>query len=355
MLLLPDRAKLTPPSLMRLATGAAASDVAGAKSHQETVSVPEGVSVVIPTQRRPDGLARAARSVFRQRGVGRACLELVIVDNDEAPSAAPVAASLRAEAPFPVVYAHEPAPGVANARNAGVTAARGALIAFLDDDEEASEGWLAALIEAQARFDADAVFGPVQARTPDDVGPHRSYLEAFFSRVGPAEAGVVAQAYGCGDSLVRRAALPDPTRPFNPARNETGGEDDLLFEAMRSRGARFAWAPGALVFEDPAPARLTLGYTFARAFAYGQGASCRCATADPPRWGGVLRWMAIGLAQALVYGLAAAAAWMLRAPDRAFVVDRAVRGLGKVLFGGPFKIQFYGRRAAEAPGQMPVG
>ena len=61
-------------------------------------------------------------------------------------------------------YVHEPAAGVANARNAGMTQATGGLIAFLDDDEEASPGWLAALIEAQRRFDADVVFGPVRTR-----------------------------------------------------------------------------------------------------------------------------------------------------------------------------------------------
>jgi glycosyltransferase involved in cell wall biosynthesis len=42
----------------------------------------------------------------------------------------------------------------------------GDLIAFLDDDEEASPGWLAALIETQRRYDADVVFGPVRARAP---------------------------------------------------------------------------------------------------------------------------------------------------------------------------------------------
>ncbi|RIJ43461.1 glycosyltransferase, partial [Maribellus luteus] len=55
---------------------------------------------------------------------------------------------------------HEPEPGVANARNAALAVAKGAMIAFLDDDEEAPPGWLAALIAAQARLGADAVFGP---------------------------------------------------------------------------------------------------------------------------------------------------------------------------------------------------
>src|SRR5690349_19715457 len=229
------------------------------------------VTVMIPTQRRLGGLAVAARSVFAQVGVDFARLELVVVDNDQAPSAQATVAELTGEAPFPVHYVHEPRPGVAHARNAGMAAASGELIAFLDDDEEAPAGWLAALLAAQARYQADVVFGPVRARAPASVTRHRDYLERFFSREGPAEAGVIDHYYGCGDSLLRRAALPDPVAPFAVERNHIGGEDDMLFGHMRAGGARFAWEPAAWVWEDPAPDRLSLDYTIRRAFAYGQG------------------------------------------------------------------------------------
>src|ERR1700733_5124380 len=156
MLSLLDRPSLTPPILLRLAPEPAPPPP------QRTTSRLR-VSLAIPTQRRPEGLALAARSTFRQTGVDLAALELVIVDNDQTPSAKPMASRLAAEAPFPVRYVHEPAAGVANARNAALAAACGDLIAFLDDDEEATDGWLAALIVAQVRYDADVVFGPVQA------------------------------------------------------------------------------------------------------------------------------------------------------------------------------------------------
>jgi succinoglycan biosynthesis protein ExoM len=303
------------------------------------------VSLVIPTQRRLDGLAVAARSTFRQQGIDFAALELVIVDNDQSPSAQPLTQALAAEAPFPVIYVHEPEPGVANARNAALEQASGDFIAFLDDDEEAPEGWLRALLDAQARFNADVVFGPVRGRAPSEVQRHRSYLERFFSREGPAEAGVLDHYYGCGDSLIRRAALPDPRRPFSPIRNHIGGEDDLLFGQMRVAGAVFAWEPAAWVWEDPVPSRLTLRYTIPRAFAYGQGPSAACAAASPPDRVGLAKWMTQGLAQAGVFGLLAGFKWLVRAPDFAFTLDRAARGLGKTLWWGPFKIQFYGLRA----------
>lgn len=291
------------------------------------------VTVMIPTQRRPDGLAVAARSVFGQVGVDFAELELVIVDNDQVPSAKPVADALRKGAPCPVIYVNEKRPGVAFARNAGMARASGDFIAFLDDDEEAPSGWLAALLAAQERYDADVVFGPVKARAPAHIDQHRDYLERFFSRIGPAQAGVIDYHYGCGDSLIRRSALPDPVAPFAVERNFIGGEDDLLFGHMGAAGKRFAWEPAAWVWEDPVPSRLNLGYTIQRA------------AAEPRDNLGVARWMLIGVGQAAVFGLVAAVKWAVRAKDRAEWLDRAARGLGKTFWWGPFKIQFYGRTA----------
>ncbi|MFI4974385.1 MAG: glycosyltransferase family 2 protein [Caulobacterales bacterium] len=307
------------------------------------------VSFVIPTQRRPEGLARAARSLFRQAAVDLDWLELVVVDNDQYPSARGVALSLTLEAPFPVIYLHEPRSGVAHARNAAVANVSGDFIAFLDDDEVASEGWLAALLATQGRYDADVVFGPVRARAPASAGAHRAYFRRFFSREGPASEGLIANHYGCGDSLIRTSALPHPRRPFCPSRNHIGGEDDKLFARMREAGARMAWSPEAWVWEDPAPSRLSLDYAIRRAFAYGQGPTTACAASSDPDHAAIARWMAIGLAQALVFGALAAAKWLVRAPDRAFALDRAARGLGKCFWWGPFKIRFYGLPAPSRP------
>jgi succinoglycan biosynthesis protein ExoM len=302
--------------------------------------------VVIPTQRRPGPLALAVRSVLRQDGVDFARLELVIADNDLQPSAQALADALAAEAPCPVRYVHEPEPGVANVRNAALGAAKGDLIAFLDDDEEAPAHWLAELLAVMQRHGSDAVFGPVRGRAPASVKQHRQYLERFFSRAGPAETGPISGFYGCGNSLVRRAALPDPHRPFDTVRNKTGGEDDLLFGGMHDRGAQFAWAADAWVWEDPAPERLHLRYTLKRAFAYGQGPTATSAASR--RRFQVARWMIIGLAQMAVYGALAAVLFAVRAPHRAYTLDRAARGFGKFLWFPPFKFRFYGQAAPEA-------
>jgi succinoglycan biosynthesis protein ExoM len=326
------------------------ADDAGTRFVIDHGDVPSGapmrlISIIIPTQRRPTGLRTAMCSALAQTGLDGQAIEIVVVDNDVAPSAQVIVAELAKDAPFPVTYVHEARAGVANARNAALTAARGDWIAFLDDDEEAPPAWLSCLVTTARRFAADAVFGPVRGRALDAPPVHRAYLEQFFSREGPDQDQLLDRYYGCGDSLVRRAALPDADRPFSAIRNTIGGEDDLLFGHMQQAGARFAWSCGAWVWEDPTPARQKLSYAIPRAFAYGQGPTSHCAAANPPDRLGVVGWMAVGLVQAVGYGLLAGLKWIARSPDRAATLDRAARGLGKTLWWKPFKIHFYGRLA----------
>jgi succinoglycan biosynthesis protein ExoM len=302
------------------------------------------VSIVIPTQRRPEGLAVAMASALRQAGADPSSLELVIADNDQVPSAQAAVEAMGRAAPLPVVYVHEPAPGVANVRNRALSVARGALVAFLDDDQEAPEGWLADLLRVRRAADADVVFGPVHARAPDGVVTHRAYFERFFSRLDDSAEGAIAHFHGCGNSLIRRGALPSE-QPFSVERNTIGGEDDLLFGDMRAAGKRFAWAPKAWVWEDPVPSRLTLKYTLARAFGYGQGPTEHCWSSTPRDMVGVVKWMLVGLAQTALFGPVALVKWALRRPDRAQALDRAARGLGKTFWWGPFRLNFYGRTA----------
>jgi glycosyltransferase involved in cell wall biosynthesis len=308
------------------------------------------ISIVIPTCRRPGALARAAASALAQE-IGVAA-ELVVVDNDPAGSAAAMVSAMAEGAPIPVRYVHAPEPGVANARNVGVDAARGEFIAFLDDDEAAPPGWLNALLATAALFDADAVFGPVRTLLPDDSVDHAAYFELFFARTGPASAQIVPRAYGCGCSLVRKAAMPDRAEPFSRARNASGGEDDLMFAEMKAMGARFAWSPDAWVWEAPEPSRLTLAYTLRRAFAYGQGPCSAAAARGVLHWPLIPLWMGAGVIQAIAFGLKTLMDRAIGAPTLPYSLDRAARGVGKLLWFSPFKISFYGRPARRAAAPM---
>ena len=302
------------------------------------------VTVLVPTFHRPEGLDRALASVAAQDGLAEAACEVVVVDNAADGGAAPVAARWRDRLAVPLVYVLEPRPGVATARNTGLSVVTGAHVAFLDDDEVAPPGWLAALAGAHRLLEADVTFGPVLGRAPDAPPELRPLLERFFSRADRGATALVPDAHGCGcgNSVMRRATALVGPAPFDEAADETGGEDDRLFAALAAKGARFAWCAEAAVEEFATADRSTLAYALKRNFAYGQGPTRqRLRRGDRA---GAAGWMAVGAAQAAGHGAAALAMRALGRPGwRARAVD-AAGGLGKLLPGTD--LRFYGRAAA---------
>ena len=299
------------------------------------------VCVIIPTFRRPEGLARVIASVHAQTNTQGYAVSILVCDNSPEASARATFDSLPVRRDMPQRYIHEPNTGLANARNAAVTAAADAdFIAFVDDDEEAKPDWLSQLLSAQKTFGADAVFGPVEARLPATLKRYHPYFQTFFSRFGPDSSQVFNQYYGCGNSLVRVAALPS-TAPFSTFQNEMGGEDDMLFSGMLLSGAIMAWSAEAHVYEDVPVARARLRYTLRRGFAYGQGPSHSAGLNG--RWLQCAYWMVNGLAQAAVFTVPALVMRAFNHPKAAFLLDKAARGWGKFLWYPPFKLKFYGQ------------
>ncbi|MGE0531614.1 MAG: glycosyltransferase family 2 protein [Hyphomonadaceae bacterium] len=299
------------------------------------------VSVLIPTFRRPDSFVRAVRSVFAQNGV--TSFEIVAVDNSPEGSALATFRQIEAEAPVPFRWAHEPKPGVAQARNAALKLAQGELVAWLDDDEEASPDWLAALIAVRRDTGAQSVFGPVLARANHDTR-NSEFYERLYSRDGPANDGLCSRAYGIGNSLQPRAMFDEP-QPFDARADQRGGEDDALFAAWAEAGATFAWAGGARVIEHLSAERTHLAHGLKRAFAYGQG-PCELAWAAG-NLPALARHMCVGAAQAIVYGAASAVVIAGSTPRALTLLDRAARGAGKVFWF--CEQRFYGQAAARQP------
>ncbi len=303
------------------------------------------VSVVIPTYRRPDGLARAIQSVLQQADIDDRSVELLVVDND--PDGSGQKALERFPDPrIPIRYIHEPSPGVANARNAAIANIRSQLVAFLDDDQSAPGHWLARLLSTYDACQAAVVFGPVVTELPDSSLKHEAYLKAFFARTGPDESGLIDDFFGCGNSLLDMAQMPQDGPLFDIKANETGGEDDFLFSRLQDSGRTFGWAADAEVFEHVPLNRATLSYTLRRTFAYGQAPTTICAMKSPPDIPGIVFWTLVGLGQTLVFGLMSAAMGVLRMDRRAFWYDKTAQGLGKMLWFGPFEQRFYGRHAS---------
>ena len=306
------------------------------------------ISVIIPTFHRPDGALAAVRSVLSQ--MDAPSLEIILVDNDANQSCKPASDQLSLEAgQTPFTYALEPAAGVANARNKAVSLARGTFIAFLDDDEVATPNWLANLVKAQMETAADVVFGPIEARLPAEHKVPHTYFQNFFSRRLDGPTRLIATPYGCGNTLLKRDTVLTKAEPFNPAANETGGEDDILWREVVASGGSFGWAHDAWVYEDVPPCRATWAYLTKRAFAFGHNTTGQWYNRPDKDYVRMVISMLKGVVQTLALAPLVLLFWIARHDRLAWAYDKMWRGLGKIFWFGPFRVGFYGAAAQKKP------
>ncbi len=95
------------------------------------------ISAAVITANRPIQLERCMKSLTQ---LIRSPAELIVVETGKEPHGRCIVEN--AKASFPIVYVHIRQQGVAAARNAAVQAARGEIIAFVDDDATVAPDWL---------------------------------------------------------------------------------------------------------------------------------------------------------------------------------------------------------------------
>lgn len=303
------------------------------------------VSIVVPTLNRPEPLRRALRSAAGQRGIDAERVEILVVDNSLDGNARAGVTALAAELGRDIRLIAMPDPGVANARNAGVAAARGTWVAFLDDDEEAAPDWLCRHLANASATGAAAVFGPVEPKPEagGDLAGFGRYFDRHIDRPDGADITDLAAYLGTNNSVFDRAKCLAGPAPFDGRLNGCGGEDSLLLAGLVRSGHRFAWSAEAPVIEWVPPRRLTWSYVYRRKRLSGQVRSFVLAMLRPPDRLGVGKWMAIGAVQlVLAGGLAALLRPIARQRSRHFWAT-AMGGLGKIFWMARFRPGLYGR------------
>lgn len=225
------------------------------------------VDVCVCTFRR-ESLGATLESLAAQARPDRLDLQIIVADNDEAPSAQARVAALAARLDLRIRYLHCPARNISLARNGALAAARADWVAFIDDDETASPGWLAALLAKARAEDADVVLGPVRpvyaAEAP--AWMRSSRMHAIEPTI---KDGRIVQGY-TSNALLRRNAPAVAGQQFDVALGRSGGEDTEFFDRLIRRGAHLAYAPDAVVEEVVPPERQTLAWLARRRFRAGQ-------------------------------------------------------------------------------------
>jgi len=225
------------------------------------------VDICVCTYRRPE-LEQTLRSIGALAVPDNAEIRVVIADNDVTPSAHDLVKRLRPQLPFDILYLHAPASNISIARNACLDNGSGDFLAFVDDDETVSPGWLCELMAVALDTKAEAVLGPVRAVYREDA-PRWMRKGDFHSTFPVWVRGEILTGYTCNVLLRRSSPLVDRRR-FNLALGRTGGEDTEYFSRLRRDGGAIAYAPEALVLEPVPRNRASFSWLLKRRFRMGQ-------------------------------------------------------------------------------------
>lgn len=174
--------------------------------------------------------------------------ELVVVDDASADDTPQMLARFAASAPIDVRLVREPRPGLGRARNAGVAAARGAVVAFTDDDCYPATDYVDAVLRV---FDDPAVGymgGRIARFDPlDDPITTRDVLEPTpLPPYSFVPTGLIQ-----GANMAARRAVLDHVRLFDPALGPGTPfcNDDVDFAARAAlAGYAGGYFPGPCVY-----------------------------------------------------------------------------------------------------------
>jgi len=136
--------------------------------------------------------------------------------------------------------------GLGAARNAGIDAAQGEIVAFIDADARADRDWLYHLVETVIRK-------RTPAGGPNFPRPAGSRIAAAIAAApgAPREvrAGDDALAQMCGCNMALEKVALEKIGGFDPMFTAAGDDVDLSWR-LRDAGATLACAPGAIVIHD---------------------------------------------------------------------------------------------------------
>ncbi|HUI25054.1 MAG TPA: glycosyltransferase family 2 protein [Candidatus Kryptonia bacterium] len=267
------------------------------------------IDICVATYKRPHLLATLLNSLVVQKTAGRFTFRIIVIDNDARRSAQAVVRSM-ANPAVEIVYDVEPEQGISQARNRGFAHATGEYIATIDDDEYADAQWLACLLDALTRYEADVVFGPAIPVFPPDTPEFIKHC-GTFTLPDPPSGSTDEYVYHTANAFLRRAVVENMPAPFDPSLGLIGGEDTAFFDGLRRRQCKLVWCREARVFAPISRERATLRWIAKRDFRYGN--ACHWARQPGPFGAGLSRREELVRASKEIVRLSCSSSWYLLA------------------------------------------
>ena len=221
------------------------------------------VSIIVPTRDRQELLPDLLTSLLSQTADG-VDYEIIVVDNGSRDGTDSYLRDVQSRMPGVLRTLVEPRAGVSNARNAGIAASRGQVLAFVDDDVRVRPGWLAAAarvfaLEPHVHYVGGPVLPLWQCEPPKWLTrEHWSPLAAVDYATDRFEVPTTRAVCLISANLFMRRGALDYVGWFNPAFRRC--QDRELMLRLWAAGFKGIYAPDVAA-ETLVPAeRLTRAY-----------------------------------------------------------------------------------------------
>ncbi len=231
------------------------------------------ISAIICTHNRADYLGAAIDSLL---GQAYPAYEIIVVDN-----ASTDATKAVVDARLPhsrLTYVYEATLGLSAARNRGAALAQGDILAYLDDDAEASPQWLAALAEAFSLHPQAAIAGgQVSLIWPPGASSPRWLSPTLSESLGAYDLGSALRLITDPGQTPRglnyavKKGFLDGVGGFDPqlgrvGKNLLSNEELHLTQQALASGFEVLFVPQAQVGHHVAPERLNPGWFLRRSW-----------------------------------------------------------------------------------------
>jgi glycosyltransferase involved in cell wall biosynthesis len=232
------------------------------------------ISAIICTFKRPDYLRHALRSLCEQ-SLTRQDYEIIVVDNAGEAETQQVVKDFD-DGSVNLRYMIEKEVGLNRARNAGLKAAAGRYVAYIDDDARAETQWLEALVGAfeQVSPEPAAVGGRVwldwHGERPSWV-PERHLALYTYVDHGNGAHSLRDDEYLVGANLAFEKNALSLLGGFDPELDRQGtvllsGGDTAAIEQLRQNGRAVTYEPAAVVWHSVLQSRKRPSWLLRRLF-----------------------------------------------------------------------------------------
>jgi GT2 family glycosyltransferase len=238
------------------------------------------ISIIVCTYNRSKDLVKILENLSCLNSDGSFDHEIILVDNNSKDDTKEIVGSYILKN-NKIRYVFEPKQGISHARNAGISHAKGEILAFTDDDVIIEKDWLQNIADFAKDHDFDAVGGKVLLSFPPQTPQWmKEGQDVFWGPIPYHYLGETVKLYDhtmnsfVGANMIIKQNVFKEIGGFDPelgpgSKISMGGEDTAFFSKIQKLNKKIYYNPNIIVHHPVEKNRITLKFIAKWCFSFG--------------------------------------------------------------------------------------